>query len=182
MNKKELVEALIQLQKSGEQNNESGAKANYLLGNFFYNVSLTGYYRHILRFDQTNGTNSMKFSPQDMPQDIYSGIYFKNYEVYYDNQTDISSDYLEKAYKQANDKELKARIAFALSKCEQANWDMKLSESSYSYWKGEYILISDRKYFAELAKYKDTHFYDEVKTHCKYFEYYVNHVGKRIEK
>jgi len=144
MNKKELVEALIQLQEIGEQDNEKGTKANYLLGNFFYNVSITGYYRHIL---------------------------------FYGNQTDIAADYLEKSYEQANDKELKARIAFALSKCEQARWDIK-SSSSGDWFRGDDILISDRKYFAELAQYKGTRFYEEVKTHCKYFEYYVNNVVK----
>ena len=181
MNKKELVEALIQLQKIGEQNNEKSAEANYLLGNFFYNVSITGYYRHVLRFDQTNGANWSKFSlwQNNSPKDIYSGVYFKNYWqfMYYDNQTDIATDYLKKAYEQANDKELKAHIAFALSKCEQVNWDMQ--SSPYDYWnQREDILISDRTYFAELAKYKGTRFYDEVNTHCKYFAYYVNHVAK----
>ena len=174
MNKKELVEALIQLQKIGEQDNETGAKANYLLGNFFYNVSSTGYYWHILRFDLTNGTNWPKMGVTE-EQDIYKGVYFKKYPMYYDNQVDIANDYLQKAYEQASDNELNARIAFALSKCEQANWDNEPSDSYWGYYRGKEILISNREYFAELAKYKDTHFYDEVKTHCKYFEYYVNH-------
>ena len=175
MNKKELVETLIQLQKIGERNNETGAKANYLLGNFFYNVSLTGYYRHILRFDLTNMYNSEKFSWHEKPKDIYEGVYFKNYPTYYGNPTDIADNYLQKANKQANNNELKARIAFALSKCEQANWDKGEWDSSWGYYRSKGVLISDREYFAELAKYKDTHFYEEVKTHCKYFEYYVNH-------
>jgi hypothetical protein len=175
MNKKELVEALIQLQEIGKQNSENSAKANYLLGNFFYNVSRTGYYRHILRFDLTNDAHWSKFSSgQDSPKDIYDGVYFKHYSwrlMHYDNQTGIAARYLEEAYGQTDDKELKARIAFALSKCEQANWD---AEQPYS----RDVLISDREYFAELAKYKETRFYDEVKTHCKYFEYYINHVVK----
>jgi len=168
MNKKELVEALIQLQKIGKQNNETGAKANYLLGNFFYNVSLTGYYRHILRFDLTNGPNSAKFSGRQKPKNIYNGIYFKDYWQFlnYYDQPAIANEFLETAYKQAKDSELKARIAFALSKL---NRDTSLRVGKYK----EEIDFSE-EYFAELAKYKGTRFYDEVKTHCKYFEYYVN--------
>jgi hypothetical protein len=174
MNKKELVEALLQLQKIGQKNDETGAKANYLTGNFFYNVSRTGYYRHILRFDQTNGANYTKFDYYGKKKDIYGGIYFKNYPDYYENQTTLSAGYLEKAYAQAGENELKARIAFALSKCEQEVY-YDTNEITY-YWGGENdaVLISGREYFAELYKYKGTQFYDEVKTHCKYFEYYVN--------
>jgi hypothetical protein len=177
MNKKELVEALLQLHKTGQQDNETGAKANYLIGNFFYNVSRTGYYRHILRFDLTNGANYSKFEAQRTPKDIYEGVYFKMYEayVYYANQTMQSSDYLEKACAQAANPELKARIAFALSKCEQEKY---YDENDITYgWSGvndDRILISGRNYFAELYKYQGTRFYHEVQTHCKYFDYYVN--------
>ena len=173
MNKKELVETLIQLQESAKQDNENGAKANYLLGNFFYNVSLTGYYRHILRFDLTNGANWSKFSSwEESPKDIYNGVYFKYYWrfIHYDNQTGIAGDYLKKAYEQTNDAELKARIAFALSKFNR--------DSYWTVGKYEERIDFSEKYFAELVKYKDTRFYDEVKTHCKYFEYYVNNVVK----
>jgi hypothetical protein len=175
MNKRELVEALLQLQKTGQKKDETGAKANYLTGNFFYNASRTGYYRHILRFDQTNGANYMKFDDYyGKKQNIYDGIYFKNYPTYYENQATLSASYLEKAYAQAGENELKARIAFALSKCEQeVHYDT--NEVRY-YWSddSDNILISGRKYFAELNKYKGTRFYKEVKTNCKYFEYYVN--------
>jgi hypothetical protein len=176
MNKKELVDALLQLQQTGRKGNELSAKANYLIGNFFYNVSRTGYYRHILRFDQTNSANYLKFDSPGKPKDIYGGIYFKDYATYtyYENQTLLSSGYLEKAYAQATNRELKARIAFALSKCEQeAYYDE--NEINELFWlSNDKILISNRKYFAELYKYKDTHFYDEVQTCCKYFDYYVN--------
>ena len=176
MNKKELVEALIQLQKIGEQNDEKAAKANYLLGNFFYNVSLSGYYRQILRFDLTNRDNVRKFSWRGEIDyyyknldDIYNRVYYKYYGMYYEDQDDIATDYLKKANEQANDNELKARIAFALSKFNRNSY---LTVGEYE----ERIYFS-REYFEELAQYKETRFYDEVKTHCKYFEYYVNHVG-----
>ncbi len=176
MNKKELVEALIQLEKTGEQDDETGAIANYLLGNFFNNVSLTGYYRHILRFYLNNGANYVKFTWQNSPEvygpDIYNGVYFKDYweNVYYGNQARIANNYLKKAYEQAGNNNLKAHIAFALSKC---NRDSYLTVGEYD----EEIDISE-EYFAELAKYKNTEYYDEVRTYCKYFEYYLNHISE----
>ncbi len=153
MNKKELAEALVQLEKTGEQENETGAKANYLLGNFFYNISVTGYYRHIFSFDINNSYNSEKF-------DYYEQRYSDSGEL-----TGIANDYLIKAGDQAGNEELKARIAFAQSKCYR---DGYLRFSEYNR-----VEIS-KTYFAELAKYKNTLFYEEVKTHCKYFGYYLN--------
>lgn len=175
MNKRELVEALVQLKKAGEKNNEQGAKANYLIGNFFYNVTSTGFYRHLLRFDQNNSIcEKYRINTE---KDIYDNIYFKYYPTYFANNVSLPQQYLEKSYTQAKDNELRARIAFALSKCEQeANYDANKFDSPWSFNdKGDGILIKDRKYFAELQKYKETEFYEEVRTNCMYFNYYVNH-------
>lgn len=174
MNKLDVVDALIKLQKMGESNNELGAKANYLLGNFFYNITNTGYYRHIFRFDENNG-NSEKYRFSDKP-DIYKNIYFKGYtwNSYFKNDVVTPQTYLEKAYTNAKDSELRARIAFALSKCEQALYYDTNKVSSYYWLNSDQILIKDRKYFAELAKYKGTAFYDQVKSNCRYFDYYVS--------
>ncbi|MDR2840380.1 MAG: hypothetical protein LBV75_03805 [Paludibacter sp.] len=172
MNIEEMVEALLQLQKTGQKNSTIASKANYLIGNFFYNVSRTGYYRYILRF-----ANSVKFE-YNKKSDIYGGIYLKfnrySYPHYYENQTSIAFDYLQKAYAQATDNELKARIAFALSKCEQEEFYDENEVSYLWYSSKDNVMISNRKYFAELYKYKKTSFYEEVKTNCKYFEYYVS--------
>ena len=181
MNKKELVEALIRLQKASKENNVLSAKANYLLGNFYYNMTSNGYYRHILRFDQTNGNGEKYHSGEKEPADIYSGIYFKNYPIYSKDDISYPQTYFDRAYSLATDNELKARIAFALSKCEQATYYAENGMTGYYYWsddlKDDGILIRNRKYFKELQKYKDTRFYDEVKTNCLYFAYYVNNFG-----
>lgn len=177
MSERELVEALIKLRSIGEQNTNLSPKANYLLGNFYYNTTRTGYYRQILRFDQTNGYCS-KFDAISKP-DLYNNIYFKYYSIYYKNNIHIPIMFLEKAYAYADDDTLKARIAFALSKCEQeVYYDNNNVGYYYAYNNksgDDGILITKRKYFKELAKYKNTDFYNEVKTNCKYFEYYINY-------
>jgi hypothetical protein len=180
MNKKELTEVLIRLEKEGKGKGDKASKANYLLGNFFYNVTSTGYYRNILRFDQTNG-NGEKYRLNNSI-DIIDNIYLKNYSynTFFENNISLPQAYLDKAYAQASDNELKARIVFALSKCEQEAHDEGL-ESSSSWWNdpnGDNILIGNRKYFKELQLYKNTAFYDEVRTNCLYFDFYVNHYTK----
>ncbi len=177
MSIKGITEALVKLKSTGQQTGELAAKANYLIGNFYYNTTRTGYFRHVLRFDGNN-SNCWKYNLQDK-EDIYStkNIYFKSYRTYYRNNVGESLGYLQKAYVQAQNRELKARIAFALSKCEQEEYyDKNDVDYYYSYRnnnRDDGILITKRKYFKELAKYKNTKFYDQTVTWCKYFDYYV---------
>ena len=180
MNKKELTEVLIQLQNTAKKDDELAAKANYLLGNFFYNTTSTGYYRHILRFDSNNGNGEKYRGDNNEPVNLYGDVYLKGYaySYYFPDNLTLPNQYLERAMALAQDDELRARIAFALSKTEQEEFYLKYDMLGYYYWYNEEapeedgILISNRKYFKELSKYSNTRFYDEVKTYCLYFNYY----------
>ena len=182
MNKKELTEALIQLQKAAKKDNEPAAKANYLLGNFFYNTTSTGYYRHILRFDSDNGNGEKYRGDNNKPVNLYGNVYLKGYAYayYFPDNIELPTQYLERAMALSQDNELRARIAFALSKTEQEAFYIKYDMLD-SYWyggetpEGDGVLISNRKYFRELSKYSNTRFYNEVKTNCLYFDYYVSY-------
>lgn len=176
MNKAELVEVLIKLRKDGELSGDKAAKANYLLGNFFYNVTPLGYFRQLLCYDLTNGNGPKFHSSSDDKPNWDNLIYFKNYSTFYSYNYTSPKEYLEKSYLQAADTELKAHIAFALSKSEQADFYTSNNIDSYSWWsRNEYpVLIKDRRYFKELQKYSKTAFYSDVKTNCLYFAYYVN--------
>ena len=44
MNKSELADAVVQLQKIAAEQTEKGAKANQLIGNLLYNTSSLGYF------------------------------------------------------------------------------------------------------------------------------------------
>ncbi|MDR2920119.1 MAG: hypothetical protein LBV72_12225 [Tannerella sp.] len=179
MNFEELVDALIALDKIGQSKNGRAAKANYLLGNFFYNVSEGGYFRHVLRFDSDNGFYSERYQLYNKP-DPGNQIYFKYYRSYYEDPSPIAQRYLENAYEKTSDKELKARIVFALSKCELLAYN--ISNNYYNIWrysKGDGILISERRYFKELMQYRKTKFFDVVQSNCKYFDYYVSHCADK---
>ena len=149
MNEAEVTDALIQLQKIGDKKNgDESAKANYLIGNFFYNVSVTGYYRHYLRFDDNNGFNSSKF-----------GFNIENYQ----NTLQLSNMYLDKAMKEATDPELKAHIAFAKAK----NAQQDLESQGFT----EIQSVSDPHY-REFEKYEQTSYFKTVLSNCLYYRAY----------
>jgi hypothetical protein len=175
MNEKQLVDVLIRLRATGEQDGALAAKANYLLGNFTYNTTRTGYYRGILRFMASNSWAAGQYYGNE-DSDIYKGIYFKYYHYYFKNNVAAAQRYLGKALAGAKDRELRARIVYALSKCEQEDYyDGNHADAhNWNYLNDDGILVTNRRYFKELSGYADTRFYGEVATHCKYFDYFIN--------
>ena len=170
----DLAEALLQLKKIADAKTGLAAKANYLLGNFFYNVSESGYFRQVLRFGSDNGNDSQRYHLYHHIPNGANEISFKYYSPYYEDPNPIARQYLENAYQQTSDRELKARIVFALSKCEQHSYNFSNeNRSSWWYLRGDDILISGRESFKELMHYQGTAFFDVVQSNCKYFDYYV---------
>ncbi|SFW24688.1 hypothetical protein SAMN02927921_00676 [Sinomicrobium oceani] len=190
MNKKELSDAIIRLQKTGEGNGEKAAKANYLLGNFYFNTSLIGYYRQMLTFSSGNGKNSkfhnyFYWGSHFIPTPPHHILYFKDYtwKPWYQDNFHRPLDFLDKALDQTREDELKARILFAASKCEQGIFysiqdDEELNNVEnldYRERKNQLLAIKTsryRKYFKALKALDHTSFYKEVKSNCKYFDYY----------
>jgi len=179
MSELELTETIISLQKEAEGSGLKAAKANYLLGNFYYNTSVTGYFRNYLRFGYQS-TYRQHFYREDERNDILENkIYLKDIPTYYENTVSIANDYLEEAYARATGDEFKARIVFALSKCEQEKHyetiiNAQGNDRWGSYYSKDWVMISDREYFAELMNYKNTRFFKEVESNCMYFAYYTS--------
>jgi hypothetical protein len=152
MSELEVTDALIQLQKLGDKKGDEAAKANYLIANFFYNVSRTGYYRHYLRFDDNNGFSYWKFGPDAKA---------------YKNTLELSNAYLEKARKTATDRELLAHIIFAQAKNAQ-----QLEEQNASYW--TYKMVVPHEQFNEFDQYAGTIYHSVVSSNCIYYRDYHN--------
>ena len=177
MSEKDVTDALLKLRKAGEKNDAEAAKANFLLGNFFYNVTTTGYFRHYLRFDTDNSYFSEKYSDynEERAKDNYMAnpeqtFYVIYGDSYYRNTTDLAGKYLQKALKQVKDDELKARILFALAKNE-----LERSYKGQDYFTGVDDLPAETvNYFNQLTQYKETAFYKDACTYCKYFDDYVS--------
>lgn len=184
MSKLELTNSLIELSKLAKKSNENGAKANYLLGNFYYNTTTLGYYRYLLTFDKNNA-NGPKFNN-------YGENYFKTNNFYYkdfgwgSNYTDNftpSENYLKKAFSITKDNEMKAQLLFALSKNEQGQFynseDPILKRLYENRYDNEnkilaFKVANFRNNFKELKKYANTKAYQEIKSNCNYFDYYIN--------
>lgn len=179
MTEAELANTLIQLQQDALGFDLKAAKASYLFGNFYYNTSVTGYYRDYLRFGYAGSYRQWFFNPKNQNYIIDKLLYLEDIPLHYDNPVDIANGYLERAYELASGDEFKARIVFALSKCEQEMHyqTLTLADRDGGWWanyKKGWVMISNRRYFREMMKYKDTRFFAEVESNCKYFAYYVS--------
>ena len=184
MSKLELTNSIIELNKLAKKKTEEGAKANYLLGNFYYNTTTLGYYRYLLTFDRNN-ENGPKFNNYGGEYETTNNFFYKSFGWggnYVDNFSP-SETYLKKAFDLAKDKEMKVQILFALSKNEQGRFYnakdpvlMRLYENQYDNEDKilAYKVANYRSNFKNLKQYADTKAYQEIKSNCNYFDYYTN--------
>ena len=147
MNEYQVADALMQLQRIGENGDEKAAKANYLIANFFYNVSQTGFFRHYLRFDNNNGFSYWKFG----------------FDAKYTNTIGHSANYIAKANMDTKDRELKAHLIFAAAKVAQEAVEIEHPDM----W--DYYMVVPHKEFELLDGFKDTDYCDQVYKHCSYY-------------
>lgn len=191
MNKLELADAMIQLQKAGAGKDELAAKANQLIGNLLYNTSILGYYREIFVMD-INNKNGPKFhfwNTENLPFHYY----YKNfaYSSFVDpDNFDLAINYYQKALKSSKNKEQQARITFQMASAEQGKyyqWESKQDfDSDYSdkdydanrkLYDDKLAKVKNLQYrmaFADLKKnYSDTKTYKELQSSCLYFGYYT---------
>lgn len=185
MNKKELAETLIQLKKIAKENSDQGAKANYLMANFFINTSVNGFYRHVLRFDHNN-RYSLKYNVEGRTVEN-NQVYLKNYTErgFEIDNYNIPLQYIAKGLSQTNDKEIKARLNFVGAQAELGQFHQNkidefgtrdYSDSNYFDKLWDFRVQNYRKYFEKLHnEYQDTKYYNELKSSCKSFDYYTIH-------
>lgn len=153
MTEVEVADALMQLDKIGKkEKGDESAKANYLIANFFYNVSRTGYYRQYLRFDNNNGFSYWKYGPD---ANVYK------------NTLDLSSAFLEKAKKSAEDRELKAHIVYAQAKNAQ-----QVMEDHVDTWDQQMVIPHAQ--LNEFDQYAGTSYHQAVLSNCVYYRDYHN--------
>lgn len=150
MTERDVVDALMQLDKIGKkENGDESAKANYLIANFFYNTSRTGFYRHYLRFGNNNSYSHEKYGPG---------------KTTYKNTLDLANTYLEKAKKSVLDNELKAHIVFAYAK----NLQQMMENHTY------YEKVIPNEQFDEFNQYNGTQYHQTVLSNCLYYKEYHN--------
>ena len=194
MNKKELSEALVQLEQLGESQNPLAAEANLLVANFLFNSSTLGYFREVLSFNLDNGNDAKYRGYEQSYRRHFLPIYYKDYAMLPNYQDDFSLGlkYIEKALETSVDRALEARILFVGAQFEQGTYyqvqyqkdfEQKLEQeagTSLNYSEMEqhklaYKTKHYRTYFKALKVYSDTPYYQDIRSNCLWFDYYVTH-------
>ncbi len=182
----ELASYLIELQKMTLSETKWKAKlAYYLLGNYYYNISNSGYYRGLLT-DNSNIGHYFFFNiyGSDRPgEEIiakgsgYNLSDINEYGKHHFGLSNISSQYYEKVIDLSNDKELNARCLFLIAK-----------NGLNSFYNGEihetYDMQVDNYYKMKLPKqnsferlkedYSNTKFHQMIIDECSYYRYYAS--------
>lgn len=192
--RKELAYNLMKLHKLTTNEKQWKSKlANYLLANYYYNISNTGYYRGLLT-DNTNigdyifiNYANNRYSSSKMTGDIIiknkkgynlSGI--ENYEKHYFKLSNVAMQYYKKVINQSSDKELNARCTYLMAKCELNEYYNIGNTNTYK-------MLVNKKYnkYEELPKnkslealrehYSDTEFHKMIIKECSYYRDYSNY-------
>ena len=191
MNKLELADVAIQLEKIGLENSEKGAKANQLLGNLLYNTSILGYYRHVFVMDVTN-ENGQKFHFENTESPTFH-YYYKNFtypSFVEPSKFDLAINYYQKALANNKNREEQARILFQMASAEQGkyyqfetntskeiSYDDPNYESKEKLQEDQLIAAKNSKFRTSFAilksKYADTKTVKNLQSSCSYFEYYM---------
>ncbi len=150
MNKLEIAEALMQLDKIGKGRDQKAAEANQLIGNLLYNTSALGYFREIFVMDVNNGNGEKYRFFDQQPFQYY--VYYKSYgeKVYFKpDNFDLSLSYYNKALQITTDREQKARILFQMASAEQGKY--------YQYQEKNQLNVSydDPKYDEKVKNFDD---------------------------
>ena len=171
--------------------------ANYLLANYYYNISNTGYYRGLLT-DNTNIGNDIYiyinpeyFGPKITGEEIIankSGYNLSNisawgsqYEKHYFNLSGLAMKYYQNVIDLSTDKELNARCTYLMAKCELNYFYNNGGDNTYKMIlvKGErknyeIELPKSRSFTLLKEKYSDTEFHNMIIKECSYYRYYSN--------
>ena len=180
--KADLALYLIELDTLSKNETQWKAKlAHYLLGNYYYNLSNTGYYRGTLA-GKSNCCWNQYFTDNRVANDMieqnsgYNLYDVANYEKIDYNFITKAMDAYQQVISSSKDKELNARCLYMMAKCE-LNIYYNTTDESFD-WKGYDGTVSAeakayKKSFGLLKNdYRDTKFYDMIIEECSFFRYY----------
>ena len=165
---------LEKLMQTARGTDAAAAKANYVLGNFYYNLSHVGICRNYLKgfsspdyysyeYDNDMNTSVVEvdaFDKSNPKQEEYFGVVRGTYT----NTINIAEKYFKRAETFEIGDEFAAHVAFGLVKCDQA-----LNQENYSWWGSMYV---SNKFAKLVNEYSSTKYANEVRTNCVYYYYY----------
>lgn len=179
MNKESLLINLETLESLANNTQEKLWKqklANYLLANYFFNVSNTGYYR-TLTYPGNNYTYNYNFGRESQTMDeviaTKETYYFTPIYNSYNALANKAKEYYKKTIELSSDDELNARCSYMISKCELNDYYNNGWKSSYGYYDGsESANFINEGFEALKNEYNHTNFYTEIKSKCSFFRSY----------
>ena len=193
--RRQLANNLKELEKLTSDEKPWKAKlANYLLANYYYNISNTGYYRGLLT-DNTNSGDGIYINYAQNPygrikttaEELIakrtgynmSNIRYYEYEKHYFDMSGLALKYYQNVIDLSTDKELNARCAYLMAKCElndfYNNGGYETFEVSLNNKWNETIELPALSSFRLLKqKYADTDFQRMIINECSYYRYYSN--------
>lgn len=181
--RKELAENLIALEKLRHDKKQWKVKlANYLLGNYYFNISNTGYYRGLLTSNGNccnyNYIKGDKYKAADQViknKEGYNLSDIESHNKHYFGLSDTAINYYQNTLDLSTDKELNARCLYLMAKCELNNFYNLGSTETFEVKQNEYykFKLPQYKSFKLLNEaYSDTEFYDQIIGECSYFRLY----------
>jgi hypothetical protein len=166
LNRRELVEKLIDYEYQSKADMEQGYKYLFRLGVAYYNMSYYGTSWGATDFYRTS-------TAWHTPESAYSDTY-KTYVYPYGNreQTDVSLayEYLKNAYEIArtNDREFAAKCAFWAAKCQQKMYYTSKDYRQTAYGQRSKLPSEYTTYATAFGSLSDTKYYQEVIKECSY--------------
>lgn len=168
--KMSLAKAMLSLEQTAQSQPDKAAIYYLALAAAWLNISPDGWYDEAIDYTghKTPYINYSSETGTNMPSD------FNAFYSYYNGQLPL--DYLEKAMKATNDRELQAKIAFAAARAENYNFFASLP-ANYLYLNSTPRIgyrPSHQKYFYRLRhEFSDTRYFQEAIAECFYFREYV---------
>ncbi|WP_405398327.1 hypothetical protein [Maribacter sp. Asnod2-G09] len=183
--RKQLAENLIALEQLRQDEKQWKVKlANYLLGNYYFNISNTGYYRGLL----TSNSNCCSYSYTFNDQIKEADAIIKNKENYnlstiflhdknYFDMSSVAMQYYQNTIDLSTDRELNARCLYLMAKCELNRFYNVGVSATFEVKENEYYTFKLPQYksFKTLEEeYSSTDFYNMIIDECSYFKLYTS--------
>ena len=159
--------------------------ANYLLANYYFNVSNTGYFRGVLTntgncchyyyLERNNYREDKAIADKMEKREGYNLSDVRSYPVTYYALAYTSYSYYETVLDNSTDPELNARCLYMMAKCELNAMYNNIHGSYSVYYDGGNTYDRYRRSFKALKKeYSHTEFYRQTLKECSFFRYYVS--------
>jgi len=185
-NTAELTTYLIQLDSITKDPKEWKRKlAHYLLGNYYFNVSNTGYYRGALygwsnccsyNYHRSSGYSVAQKLEDKHGYNLY-GI-SEHYSSFNNFQLHAMMNY-KQTLEYSTDKELNARTLYMMAKCELNKGYNSKPKRNQKYFLGDGGFSSETNEYKDSFRqlkdnYQDTEFYNQILQECSFFRYYCS--------